>query len=93
MAMTKRLCLIYEIQNFADTYLGKVIKFQGNGSFRFGVLSHLLSWRWKTPLGANMVKFSYLIVMNGLRFLAFVLLKFLVSKLLKMFTLASSNVR
>ena len=49
MATTKRLCLIYEIQNFANTYLGKVTKLQGNGLFRFGVLSHLLGWRWKTP--------------------------------------------
>ena len=44
MATTKRLSLIYEIQNFANTYLGKVTKFQGNGLFRFGVLSHLLGW-------------------------------------------------
>ena len=48
MATKKRLSLIYEIQNFADTYLGKVTKFQGNGLFRFGVLSHLLGWKWKT---------------------------------------------
>ena len=37
--------LIYEIQNFANTYLGKVSKFQGNGLFSFGVLSHSLDWR------------------------------------------------
>ena len=46
MATTKRLSLIYEIQNFANAYLGKVTKFQGNGLFCFGVLSHLLGWRW-----------------------------------------------
>ena len=28
MATTKRPSLIYEIQNFADTFLGKVTKFQ-----------------------------------------------------------------
>ena len=58
MATTKRLSLIYEIQNFADTYLRKVTKFQGNGLFRVGVLSHLLCLRLKTlPLPrANRVK-------------------------------------
>ena len=50
MATRKRLSLIYEIQSFANTYLGKVNKFQGNGLFRFKVLSHLLGWRWKTSL-------------------------------------------
>ena len=49
MATKKRLSVSYEIQNFANTYLGKITKFQGNGLFRFGVLSHLLGWRWKTP--------------------------------------------
>ena len=44
-----RLSLIYEIQNFANTYLGKVTKFQSNELLRFGVLSHLLGLRWKTP--------------------------------------------
>ena len=53
MATKKRLSLIYEIGNFVNTYLGKVSKFQDNGLFRFGVLSHLLGPRWKTPpLGA-----------------------------------------
>ena len=47
MATKKRLSLIYEIQNFADTYLEKVKEFQGNGFLRFGVLNHLLGWRWK----------------------------------------------
>ena len=50
MATKKCLSLAYEIQNFDNTYLGKVTKFQGNGLFRFGVLSHLLGWRWKHPL-------------------------------------------
>ena len=48
MATKKRPSPINEIQNFANTYLGKVTKFQGNSLFGFGVLSHLLSWRWKT---------------------------------------------
>ena len=54
MATKKRLSLIYELENFAKTYLGKVTKFQGNGFFRFGVLSNLLAWRWKTPLPSGM---------------------------------------
>ena len=63
MASTKRLSSIYEIQNFANTYLGKVTKFQGNGLFRFGVPSHLLGRRWKTPSplptpGSYMVKMT-----------------------------------
>ena len=33
MATKKRLSLIYESQNFANTYLGNVTKFQGNGLF------------------------------------------------------------
>ena len=48
MATKKRSSPIYEIQNFANTYLGNVSKFQGNSLFRFGVLNHLLGWRWKT---------------------------------------------
>ena len=35
MATQKRLSLIYELENFANTYLGKVTKFQGDGLFRF----------------------------------------------------------
>ena len=54
MATRKGLSLIYEIQNFGDTYLGKVMKFQSNGLFRFEVLSHLLG-RWKTPPSMNRV--------------------------------------
>ena len=50
MATKKRLSLIYEIENFANTHLGNVTKFQGNGLLRFGVLSHLLGWWWKTTL-------------------------------------------
>ena len=42
MATKKRLSLIYELENFANTYLGKVTKFQVGGLFRFGVLSNLL---------------------------------------------------
>ena len=34
--------------NFYRLCLGKVTKFQGNDVFRFGALSHLLGWRWKT---------------------------------------------
>ena len=57
MATKKCLCLIYELENFANTYLGKVTKFQGDGLFCFGVLSNLLAWRWKThPPGMNRVK-------------------------------------
>ena len=48
MATKKRLSLIYKIGNFANTYLGKANQFQGNSLFRYGVLSHLLGWRWKT---------------------------------------------
>ena len=57
MATKKRLSLIYELENFADTYLGKVTKFQGDGLFRFGVVSNLLAWTWKPPPpGMNRVK-------------------------------------
>ena len=56
MATKKRLSLLCEIENFANIYLEKVTKFQGNGLLRFGVLSHLLGWRWKTPPGAYRVK-------------------------------------
>ena len=49
MATKKSLSLIYEIENFANTYLRKVTKFQGNSLLCFGVLSHLLDWRSKTP--------------------------------------------
>ena len=49
MAKRKRLSLICEIPNFANAYLVKVTKFQGYSLFRFGVLSNLLAWRWKTP--------------------------------------------
>ena len=58
MARKKRLSLIYEVENFAYTYLRKVTKFQGDGLFRFGVLSNLLAWRWKTtpPPSMNRVK-------------------------------------
>ena len=59
MATKKRLSLIYELRNFANTYLRKVTKFQGDGLFRFGVLSNLLAWRWKTP-GMNKVKALFL---------------------------------
>ena len=57
MATTKGLSLICEISNLANAYLGKVAKFQGYGLFRFGVLSTLLAWRWKTtpPPGMNRV--------------------------------------
>ena len=55
MATKKRLSLIYELDNFANTYFGKVTKFQVDGLFRFGVLSNLLAWRWKPPPGANRV--------------------------------------
>ena len=47
MATKKRLSLIYKTQNFVNTYLGKVTKFQSNNLFRFGVLSHLLGWGWR----------------------------------------------
>ena len=49
MATRKRLSLICEIPNFANACLGKVTKFQGHSLLRFGVLSNLLAWRWKTP--------------------------------------------
>ena len=49
MATRKRISVIFELENFADTYLEKVTKFQGDGLFRFGVLNNLLAWRWKTP--------------------------------------------
>ena len=53
MATRKGLSLIYEIQNFADTYLGKVTKFQGDGLLPFEVRSYVLCWKWKTPPGMN----------------------------------------
>ena len=53
MATKKGLSLIYVLENFANTHLGKVTKFQVGGLFRFGVLSSLLAWRWKTPSGMN----------------------------------------
>ena len=57
MATTKGISLICETPNFAGAYLGKVTKFQGYGLSRFGVLSNLLAWRWKTPpSGMNRVK-------------------------------------
>ena len=58
MATKKRLSLIYELENFANTYLGKVTKFQGDGLFRFGVLNNLLAWKWKTPPGMNRIKYQ-----------------------------------
>ena len=61
MATKKRLSLICEIPNFANAYLGKATKFQGYSLFRFGVLSNLLAWRWKTPPpGMNRVNKSIL---------------------------------
>ena len=61
MATKERPSLIYEIENFANTCFGKVTKFQGNGLLRFGVLSHLLGWRRKTPsVGAYRVNSGYL---------------------------------
>ena len=42
-----------------NTYLGKASEFQGNGSFRFGVLSHSLGRRSETSLSTNRVE-SYL---------------------------------
>ena len=58
MATRKRLPPIYKIKKFAYTYLGRVTKFQANGLFLFGVLSHLLGRRCKPPLhpGRNEVK-------------------------------------
>ena len=47
MATEKDLSLIYEILNFANSYLRKVRKFQGNGLFRFEVLGHLAWGKWK----------------------------------------------
>ena len=55
MAIKKGLSLINEIKNFANAYLGKFIKIQGNGLLRFGARSHLQGWRWKTPPGMNRV--------------------------------------
>ena len=43
MATKKLVSLIYELENFVNTYLGKVTKFQGDGLFRIGVLSNLLA--------------------------------------------------
>ena len=63
MATKKCLSPSYELENFANTYLGKVTTFQVDGLFRFGVLSNLLAWRWKTPPppGANRVKSGSLV--------------------------------
>ena len=56
MATQKRVCLIHELGNFADTWFRKDTKFQGDGLSRFGVLSHLVGWKWKAPPGAYKVK-------------------------------------
>ena len=49
MATQKRVCLIHELGDFANTWFRKVNKFQGDGLSRFGVLSHLMGWKWKAP--------------------------------------------
>ena len=63
MATRKPLSLICEIPNFANAYLGKVTKFESYSVFRFGVLSNLLDWMWKTtpppPPGMNRVKITF----------------------------------
>ena len=49
MATQKRVCLIHELGNFAHTWFRKVTKSQGDGLSRFGILSHLVGWKWKAP--------------------------------------------
>ena len=52
MVTKKQLSLIYELENFADTYLGKVTKFQVDDMFRFGVYRLEV----EPPPGPNRVK-------------------------------------
>ena len=64
MATKKLLSLIFDIQNFGNSYLGKVTKFQGNSLLHLGVLSHLLGWMWKTPpplvlIGSNLFDMGF----------------------------------
>ena len=57
MATKKRLSLIYELKSFANTYLGKVTKFQGDGLFRFGAIYWPGGGKFIPPLpGMNRVK-------------------------------------
>ena len=72
MATKKRLSLTYELENFANTYLEKGTKFQGDGLFRFGVLSNLLAWRWKPP-SMNRVKRSESFILLALNLVSIVL--------------------
>ena len=64
MATMKRLSLIYEIRNFANTQLGKVTKIQGNGLIHFGVLSHLLGWRKTPPIGYRVSHIEFILSME-----------------------------
>ena len=57
------LSLIFELENFANTQLRKVTKFQGDSLFRSGVLSHYWAGGGKHPLPphcANTVKDRFL---------------------------------
>ena len=57
MATRKRLFLIFEIKNFADTQLWKVAKFGGNRLKTKKVINRQTKFTWKTPLtSANRVK-------------------------------------
>ena len=56
MATQKRVCLIHEFGNFADTWFRKVTKFQGDGLSRVGVLNHLVAGSGKHLPGAYKVK-------------------------------------
>ena len=62
MATRKCLSLICEVPNFANAYLGKVTKFQGYSSFRFGVLSIRLGGGKHPPSDMNRVKGNVLYV-------------------------------
>ena len=59
MATRKRLFLIFEIENFANTQLWKVTKFGGNRSKTKKVINRQTKFMWKTPPpSANRVNMS-----------------------------------
>ena len=59
MATKKRLILIFEIENFANTQLWKVTKFGGNQLKTKKVINRQTKFTWKTPPpSANRVNFQ-----------------------------------
>ena len=61
MATKKRLFLIFEIENFANTQLWKVTKFGGNRPKTEKVINRQTKFTWKTPPpSANRVKVPFM---------------------------------